>query len=202
MKIDTLKLKEAGKWFMAVGAALFTCGVGTYWVGDHIEKKEAKSEHVNIMHKLEEENYIKDESLKREKMESELEKDRLYAERLRTMDNEEFAKFHAERVAKANSDVINEANSIKTKAESDITKVRMECINEVTKIRKDCLEKVEEANRKRDEAVSNYESIEKLFRDKDKILEAKNDLEELLEKNKQAKDDREELIKSIKDLLD
>lgn len=141
MKINTETIKEIGKAFMVIGASLFSCGVGTYWVGCHIEKKETKLTHDAEMYEINKEHVKEENELKKSALEAAVEKDRIYAERLKNMDSTEFAKFHAERITKANQDVLAQANEIKNKAESDIAMANMECTNTVTEIRKDCLEK-------------------------------------------------------------
>lgn len=202
MKINTETIKEIGKAFMVIGASLFSCGVGTYWVGCHIEKKETKLTHDAEMYKINKEHVKEENELKKSALEAAVEKDRIYAERLKNMDSTEFAKFHAERITKANQDVLAQANEIKNKAESDIAMANMECTNTVTEIRKDCLEKIKEANAERDEALKKYNAINTLFTNKDAILKAEEYLKKAVEKNERAKNDKEDLLEGIKSLLE
>lgn len=202
IKVKTEEIKEAGKWLMLIGASIFSCGAGAYMVGTHIEKKEAKLIHTNNLYQIEEEERAKELKLRDESIAASTEKDRLYSERIRTMDSKEFAKFHAENVSKANADVMAKADQIKKQAEADIVKVRLECNETINKLRDECLKKIEEADRKRDEAISKYEAINTLFENKDKILEAKEALDLAIEKDQQAKDDKAELLKSIKGMLE
>ena len=202
IKVKTEEIKEAGKWLMLIGASIFSCGAGAYMVGTHIEKKEAKLIHTNNLYQIEEEERAKELKLRDESIAASTEKDRLYSERIRTMDNKEFAKFHADNIARANTDVLAKADKIKRQAEADVVKARLDCNETINKLRDECLKKIEEADRKRDEAVSKYEAINTLFTNKDKILKAKEALDLAVEKDQQAKDDKAELFKSIKDMLE
>ena len=160
-----------------------------------MQKKEAKLTRDAEMYEINKEHVKEENELKKSSLEAAAERDRIYAERLKNMDSTEFAKFHAERIAKANQDVLEQANEIKNKAESDIAMANMECTNTVTEIRKDCLEKIKEANAERDEAVKKYNAINTLFTNKDAILKA-------VEKDERAKSDKEDLLESIKSLLE
>lgn len=199
--MNTKNIKEVGKWMMVIGASIFTFGAGANMACVYIESKEAKSVHKNKLYLIEEEELVKENKLKNEALAAATEKDRLYSEKLKTMDNKTFAKFHAENVAKANDEVIANANEIKKRAEADVVKIRLECNDAMNKLREECLRKVEEADKKRDDAIAKYEAIDALFTNKKEILKAKEALEAAIKNNKKAKEDKEELLKSIEDIL-
>lgn len=201
-KLKTEEIKEVGKWLMIIGASIFSCGAGAYMVSNHIEKKDARLVHTTQLYQIEEEERAKELKLRDEAIAAATEKDRLYSEKIKSMDNKAFAKFHAENVSKANADVLAKADQITKQAEADVVKARLECNETMNKLRDDCLKKIEEADRKRDEAVRKYDAINTLFTNKDKILKAKAALDLAIEKDQQAKDDKAELIKSIKDMLE
>ena len=117
------------------------------------------------------------------------------------MDQETFAKFHADRVAKANADVCRDAERVKNEAEAEVVRIRLECKEEINRIREECLKKIEAADKKRDDAVAKYEAIDTLFTNKDKVLKAKEALDVAVKNDKKAKDDKDELLEGIKDLL-
>lgn len=200
-KLKTEEIKEVGKWLMIIGASIFSCGAGAYMVSNHIEKKDARLVHTTQLYQIEEER-AKELKLRDEAIAAATEKDRLYSEKIKSMDNKAFAKFHAENVSKANADVLAKADQITKQAEADVVKARLECNETMNKLRDDCLKKIEEADRKRDEAVRKYDAINILFTNKDKILKAKAALDLAIEKDQQAKDDKAELLKSIKDMLE
>lgn len=199
--MNTKNIKEVGKWMMVIGASIFTFGAGANMACVYIESKEAKAVHKNKLYLIEEEELVKENKLKNEALAAATEKDRLYSEKLKTMDNKTFAKFHAENVAKANDEVIANANEIKKRAEADVVKIRLECNDAMNKLREECLRKVEEADKKRDDAIAKYEAIDALFTNKKEILKAKEALEAAVKNNKKAKEDKEELLKSIEDIL-
>lgn len=196
------EVMEIGKWMMIAGAGLFTAGAGINFVCGRIEKKELKKVHDKEMLELEAVCYKNRREVEDKALAAAAEKDRIYAERLAAMGEEEFAKHHAERVAKANADVVANAERVIKEAESSVLKTRMECNDAMDKLRAECLAKVEEANRRRDEAISKYEAIDTLFTNKKEILKAKEMLEEAARKDARAKEDKEELLKSIKDILE
>ena len=202
IKLKTEEIKEVGKWLMIIGVSIFSCGVGAYTVSNHIEKKDARLVHTTQLYQIEEEERTKELKLRDEAIAAATEKDRLYSEKIKSMDGKAFAKFHAENVSKANADVLAKADQIAKQAEADVVKARLECNEAMNKLRDDCLKKIEEADRKRDEAVRKYEAINTLFTNKDKILKAKAALDLAIEKDQQAKDDKAELLKSIKDMLE
>lgn len=199
--MNTKNIKEISKWLMVVGASIFTFGFGANMTCVYIENKEAKNVHKNNLYLLEEEELVKEHKLKDEAIIAATERDRLYAEKLKSMDEREFAKFHADNVAKANSEVIENANRIKKQAEADVVKAHLECNETVNKLREECLKKIEEADRKRDEAISKYEAIDALFTNKKEIMKAKEALEAAVKNNQKAKEDKEELLKSIESIL-
>lgn len=199
--MNTKKIKEIGKWLMVTGGTIFTSGAGCYFVGYYIEHKEEKYVHRVKMDRIEEEDRIKTLKLKEEKMKAEAEKDRLYCLKINQMNEDEFAKFHAENVAKANDKVLKEAEQVKKEVEAEMVRVRLQCNEEIDKIREECLKKVEAADKKRDEAVEKYEAIDTLFTNKNEILKAKEALEQVVQKDKKTKDDKEELLENIKELL-
>ena len=199
--MNTGKIKEIGKWLMIVGGSVFSCGAGAYMIGNHIEKKEAKAEHTSKIYEIEEAAREEELRLRNDSIAASTEKDRLYSEKLKDMDSKAFAKFHADNVARANEDVMAKANQISKQAEADVVKARLECNESINNIREECLKKIEEANKMRDEAIKKYEAIDTLFTNKNKILEAKEALESVIEQDKQAKDDKAELLASIKDIL-
>lgn len=186
---------------MVTGGTIFTSGAGCYFVGHYIEHNEEKCVHRVEMDRIEEEDRIKTLKLKEEKMKAEAEKDRLYCLKINQMNEDEFAKFHAENVAKANDKVIKEAERVKKATETEMVNVRLQCNEEVNKIREECLKKVEAADKKRDEAVEKYEAINTLFTNKNEILKAKEALEQVVQNDKKTKDDKEELLENIKELL-
>lgn len=199
--MNTENIKEIGKWMMVIGASIFTLGAGTNMACVYIENKEAKAIHKNKLYQIEEEELLKEHKLKDEALTAAAEKDRLYSEKLKTMDSKAFAKFHAENVAKANDTVIENANEIKKKAEAEVVKARLECNDAMNKLREECLRKIEEADKKRDEAIAKYEAIDALFTNKKEILKAKEALEAAVKDDEKAKEDKEELLRSIKNIL-
>ena len=201
-KLKTEEIKEVGKWLMIIGVSIFSCGAGAYMVSNHIEKKDARLVHTTQLYQIEEDERAKELKLRDEAIAAATEKDRLYSEKIKSMDGKAFAKFHAENVSKANTDVLAKADQIAKQAEADVVKARLECNEAMNKLRDDCLKKIEEADRKRDEAVRKYEAINTLFTNKDKILKAKAALDLAIEKDQKAKDDKAELLKSIKDMLE
>lgn len=200
--MDTKKIREIGKWMMLTGGAIFTSGAGICFVANRIDSKEAKKEHEKNMLRIEEESLTKERELKEKALQEAAEKDRLYSDKLNSMNDSEFAKFHADNVAKANEEVMRKADRIKKDADAEVTKIKLECSDEMDRIRSECLKKIEEANRKRDEAMKKYEAIDVLFTNKDKILKAKAALEEAAEKSNKAKKDKDELLDAIRDILD
>nr|WP_296955164.1 hypothetical protein [uncultured Mediterraneibacter sp.] len=198
----TERIKEIGKWMMIVGGTIFTAGAGGYSVANYIESREHRKIHEVELHKIDEEEALKQHKLKEEAITAAKEKDRLYTEKIKNMDSKAFARFHAENVAKADAVVREEAENVKKASEAEIVKVRLECKEEINKIREECLKKIEEADKKRDDAVAKYEAIDTLFTNKDKVLSAKKALDKAVKKNKEAKDNQEELLKSIKDFLE
>ena len=118
------------------------------------------------------------------------------------MDDEAFAKYHAEQIAKANDTVIKDAERTKKDAEAEIVKVRLETKEKINRIREECLKKVEAADKKRDDALEKYDAINTLFTNKDEILRAKEALDAAVEKDKRNKEDRDELLESIKAMLE
>lgn len=199
--MDTEKIKEIGKWMMVVGGTIFTSGAGCYWVAGHIERKEEKKIHQTKLDRIAEEERIKDIKMREELAKADVEAKEAYSKRLNEMDQETFAKFHADRVAKANDDVRKEADRVRKNAEAEVTQVRLECKEEINRIREECLKKIEAADKKRDDAVAKYEAIDTLFTNKDEVLKAKEALDVAVKKDKKAKDDKEELLEGIKDLL-
>ena len=107
--MNTKKIKEIGKWMMIIGSSVFTAGAGCYWAASHVERKEDKLIHEQKMHRIEEEERVKVLKLKEEKLKAETEKDHAYCLKINQMDDEAFAKYHAEQIAKANDTVIKDA---------------------------------------------------------------------------------------------
>lgn len=199
--MNTAKIKEIGKWMMVVGSAVFTGGAGCYWAAGHIERKEEKKIHQTKLNRIAEEERIKDIKMREELAKADAEAKTAYSQRLKEMDQETFAKFHADRVAKANEDVCRDAERVKNEAEAEVVRIRLECKEEINHIREECLKKIEAADKKRDDAVAKYEAIDTLFTNKDKVLKAKEALDVAVEKDKKAKNDKDELLEGIKDLL-
>lgn len=189
--MNTKKIKEIGKWMMIIGSSVFTAGAGCYWAASHVERKEDKLIHEQKMHRIEE-----------ERLKAETEKDHAYCLKINQMDDEAFAKYHAEQVAKANDTVIKDAERTKKDAEAEIVKVRLETKEKINRIREECLKKVEAADKKRDDALEKYDAINTLFTNKDEILRAKEALDAAVEKDKRNKEDRDELLESIKAMLE
>lgn len=202
MKINTTEIKEISKWMMVVGAGIFTCGAGLNLTCNHLEKKEAKAIHNKKMMEIEETELVEMRHLEEEATRAKTAKDNLYSEKLRTMDQETFAKFHAENVAKANKDILDEAERIKKEANATVVSTKLECNEKIDILRAECLSKIEEANKKRDEAIEKYNAIDKLFYNRNEVLKAKEALDAAVKKDQKAKDDKEELLKSLKDILD
>ena len=200
--MNTKKIKEIGKWMMIIGSSIFTAGAGCYWAASHVERKEDKLIHERKMHQIEEEERAKVLKLKEEKLKAETEKDHAYCLKINQMDDEAFAKYHAEQIAKANDTVIKDAERTKKDAEAEIVKVRLETKEKINRIREECLKKVEVADKKRDDALEKYDAINTLFTNKDEILRAKEALDAAVEKDKRNKEDRDELLESIKAMLE
>lgn len=174
--MNTRKIKDVGKWMMVVGCTIFTSGAGCYFVGGFIEQKEEER-----IHK------IKLKCIEEEKIKAETEKDKVYTERLKNMDQKAFAEFHADRVSMANEKVMKEAERLKKEAEAEVIRVRLECN--------------EKADKKRDDAIQKYEAINALFTNKNEILKAKEALDDIIQKDKKTKDDKEDLLENIKEML-
>lgn len=200
--LNTTTMKEISKYMMITGAAIFTCGLGINLSCRYVEKKELDILHKKNMLEIKEQEYSKQLLLEEKETAARTEKDILYAEKLRTMNKTEFAKFHAEATARANEDVIRKAEDVRRQAELDISQARITCDEKITRIQNDCLRKIEEANKKRDEAVQKYEAIDNLFTNKKEILKAKEALDAAIKKDQKSKEDKEELLKSIKDILE
>ena len=199
--MDTLKIKEIGKWMMLIGASVFGMGAGTYYVGNRIERKEALKKHRENLYKIEEDEKLKQEKIKEELLSADAEGKRLYSEKLKNMDQTAFAKFHADKVAVANENVLADAEHEKNKAKAEIVQIRLECRDEINKIKEQCLKRIEDAEEQKDAAIEKYEAIDTLLTNKDEILKAKKVLEEAIEKDEKAKTDRQELLESIKTIL-
>lgn len=200
--MDISKIKDIGKWLMIIGGGVFTCGAGINLVCNHIEKKEIRKNHYKILLEQEEEHSLKTKELEQEALRARIAKDDLYSEKLKSMNQKDFAKFHADNVAKANQEVIDEANKIRKNAEAEIVRIKMECNDKIAKLNSDCLEKIEKANELKDEAVRKYEEIDSLFDNKYEILKAKKELENIVKKDNESKKDKEEILQSIRDILD
>ena len=95
--MNTAKIKEIGKWMMVVGGAVFTGGAGCYWAAGHIEHKEEKKIHQTKLNRIAEEERIKDIKMREELAKADAEAKTAYSQRLKEMDQETFAKFHADR---------------------------------------------------------------------------------------------------------
>lgn len=193
--IDTKKFREIGKWMMLIGGGIFTSGAGICFITNRIDANEIKKEHKKDMLKIEKEQLIEEHQLKKKALRESAEKDRLYKLKIGNMNDKEFAKFHANNIAKANEEVIK-------KADAEIVKTRLECRDEIEKIRSECLRKIEEANDKRDEAIEKYEKIDNLFNNKNEIIKAKESLEKIVEQSKEAKKEKDELLDSIREIID
>lgn len=200
--MDITKIKNIGKWLMIIGGGMFTCGAGVNLVCNHIEKNNIRKEHYKNTLLQEEEHSLKMKELETEALRAKTAKDDLYCKKLKDMDSKDFAKFHADSVAKANKDVMDRAYEIQKNAEAEIIKIKMECNDKINKINSDCLEKIEKATKLKDEAVKKYEEIDNLFTNKYEILEAKEKLERITRRDNESKKSKEEILKSIKDILD
>lgn len=200
--MNTKSIKEIGKWMMVTGGTIFTSGAGFYFVGNYIERREETRAHKAKMDQMEEESRVRTLKLKEEQIKAETEKNKAYTEQLKNMDQKMFAKVHADKVAMADEKVRKEAERVKKEAEATVTKTRLECNEAINKIREECLRKIEAADKKRDEAIEKYETIDTLFTNKNEILKAKEALEAIAQKDKETKDDKEALLEDIKALLE
>lgn len=100
--MNTSKIKEIGKWMMIIGGSIFTAGTGCYGVANYIERREQKKIHKAELDRIESAHITKENQLKEEAATARIEKDRVYSEQLKNMDQKTFAKFHADNVARAN----------------------------------------------------------------------------------------------------
>ena len=97
--INTNKIKEIGKWMMIIGGSIFTAGTGCYGVANFIEHREQKKIHKAELNRIESEHVTRENQLKEEAASAKIEKDRIYSEQLKNMDQKAFAKFHSDNVA-------------------------------------------------------------------------------------------------------
>lgn len=202
IKVNTTKVKDAGKFLMVLGGSIFSLGGGLFFVGNHIEKKEEKLRHQQKLNFLDEQAKIENQQEVSELNKAKIDREISYKAQLDAMDKSEFAEFHAEKVAKANEDVLKKAEDIRKKSEAEIIQTKLDCTEEVEKLRKECLEKIQKANTERDEAQRKYEAIDSLFTNKKDILKAKEELKELVDKTKRTEESKKELINDLKDLLE
>lgn len=183
-------IKTIGKWLMVIGAGAFTAGAGVNFACACMDRVDSHTEHINRLNKIEEDK----ERNKAALMLADSEAKRVYAEKVTAMNSDDFARYHAERVAKVNKEVADRANA-------SVVNTKLKCEETINEIRSECIKKIEEANKQRDDAVKKYESINYLFTNKDEIVEAKKALESAVKVNNDLKKNKEELMESIKDLL-
>ncbi len=201
MNMNTETFKKVGGYLMIVGGTLFTAGFGMHFISRRVEKSELKKATEEACARIDIEKAERNAELEKERKIAQIEKDRAFTARLNEMDKDAFAKYRADATARANDEVLAKAENIRREAESKVAKMKMELSDTITKLRNECYEKVTAAEKKRDEAVEKYEAIDKLFTNKNDILKAKEQLEEIAEKQEKQKATKEELLNSINDLL-
>lgn len=175
MKLETFR--GVGRTMMVVSIGLFTAGLGIELGCSWFESKDHKAE-LNI----------KKEEAKIKAIETKRQADELYLERVRNMNDSEFAKYHAEAVAVANERVMKEAEDIRRKAESELVEVKLSCQNKIDEVKAECLSRVQKANRNAEKAAENYKAIKSLFDNQDEILEAKKAIDAANKANKRKAD--------------
>ena len=201
MSANTETFKKIGGYLMIVGGTIFTAGFGMHFISRRIEKSDLKKATEEACSKISIEKVEQNAVLEQERKLAQIEKDREFTARLKTMDPVAFAQYRAEQTARANEEVLAKAEDIRREAESKVAKMKMEMTDTITKLREECSEKISKAEAKRDEAVEKYEAIDKLFTNKGKILEAKEKLEKIANAQQLQNQTKDELIKSINNLF-
>lgn len=196
-----MKAKEVGNVLMIVGASAFAAGLGINITSDLVERHNR-----NKVLKIEKQN----EAIRFEKEEHDsiilknraaAEREDLYKQKLLSMSDKEFAKHHAEATAKASTEALEEANRIKKNSEIAINTTKLECSDKIAEIQKICTERVEKAAALQAEAEKKYNDIDKLFYNRKEVLEARDELRNLIKKESKTSDDKEEILKRIERLL-
>ena len=201
MSANTETFKKIGGYLMIVGGTIFTAGFGMHFISRRIEKSDLKKETEEACSKISIEKAEQNAVLEQERKLAQIEKDREFTAKLKSMDPVAFARYRAEQTARANDDIMAKAEDIRREAESKVAKMKMEMTDTITKIREECSEKISKAEAKRDEAVEKYEAIDKLFTNKGKILEAKEKLEKIANAQQLQNQTKDDLIKSINNLF-
>lgn len=195
-------LKEVGKYMILTGGATFMAGVGITWFTGKLERAESKRNQQLEMDLIKQSRAAAQLDADIEAKRAKAARDTMYASKIESMDKKEFAKFHAEEIAKANADVVANAERTIKDMSAKVVQAELNAKDEIAAIREECLKKIEDANRKRDEAIKKYEAIDMLFTNKDKILAAKRALDESVETEKKERADKEKLMKEIKKMME
>lgn len=199
--MNTEKIAMIGRDMMMVGAAAFLGGLGICGVctgiDNHKYNKIRKREALILEEKR------RDELNVAKKLEAEAvaEREKAYSFRLQNMSDKDFAKHHAECVAKANDEVIKTADRKVQDMRSELTQVKLDCTDKIAKANADCLAKVEKAQKEAEEARKRYDEIDKLFTNKNDILRAKAELERLTRREQDSKEDKDELLNKLEKML-
>lgn len=186
--MNTQLMREIGRKMMLVGGVIFTGGFGIECVCYICDKHDAKA--VIAKESAEKKAKLELDVLEAEKLAKEeaANKDMAMTARLQTMDQDAFAKYRAELTTKANADVISKAERMVSEADAKIVDIRLECEEKINSVKAECLARIDKANRTKDEAVKKYEAIQKLFTNRDEVLEAKKALDAAKKANKEKQE--------------
>lgn len=196
--MNTAKIREISKLMMVIGGGIFAAGLGLNITANYTEYREVARAHKKETLKIEEASLKKRHELEEAAIKARAKKDEVYADKIKSMNATEFAKFHAENTAKANAKVMAEAEQVKQQCKAELVRAQLECQEKIDSIRSNCLEKITNAEEKRDAAVKKYETLTELFDNKDEILKAKEKLEAFNKSAELQKSNREDLLNSIK----
>lgn len=188
--INTVTLKRAGDTMMIVGGIIFGVGFGTTAVCNIMDYRVARNHHKVAELEREAQAAERERRLRAEKLASEARKNDLMSSKLESMSQKEFAKFHAEEVAKASDAAIAEANKIKASAMSKISEMKLECSEKVSK----AVKEASEARTKYNELLAEYKS-------RNEVLKAKEDIKKFLQASETQKTEAAELKAKLSGLL-
>lgn len=192
--MNTQLIKEIGSKLMLIGAVTFFGGFGLRMTGATIEYGECRQFAREEKRFAEAESVANEELREQERHSIDMEKDKVWINKINHMNDKEFAKYYAEYEAKANNDVIN-------KAKNDISLKELECNTKMMEIENDCSAKVKDATNKYYEMKKKYDDLNSLFKEKDDILDAKESLEKLEAKKKSTDKEMKDVADRISKLL-
>lgn len=152
--MSTQYLRKVGHILMIAGSVVFFGGAGLCIASRCIDYNEFKL--------LDDKNKLQIESdLKK----TELETAKEIRDKAKKMSPTEFAKFKAEKEA-----------SLSAEAKLEVAKAKADSATEITKTKLECEERIIKIEKERKEAIEKYEMLQKLFDNRDEILEARDEL--------------------------